>query len=155
MKAIVIKFEGAIKDEPKLASKLSDVIGEYTSAEEGDITILNDEEVTTALIRMSIVPTVINIKENKEDSILKQIESLCKDIITHIGATSLKPLAVHNSDLIAYLISTKNQYSELLSKVAKINGNMTYTRHREVLKNYGLEHMPELIRDINPIIKLF
>ena len=50
MKAIIISFEGAIKDETILASLLASCIGKHVNTEDVDVHILSDIDVTNALI---------------------------------------------------------------------------------------------------------
>lgn len=155
MKAIIIKFNGTIPNGSVLASKLCDIIGEYVTTEEVDITMISDKEVEEALIRCTIPPVAVKITTESKDNNLDKLEALCKDIIVAVGATSLKPVTVQDSDLIEFLIKHKAQYSEFLPYVAKINSSGVYKLQRHILEKYDLLRLPELLRDINPFIKLY
>lgn len=155
MKAIIIKFEGGIPNETELVSKLALTISKFASAEKVDIAVLNDKDVNEALLRLTDLPSLITISEVKENAktTVSQLEEFCKDVIENIGATSLKTIEVHNQDLLLFLIKNKDKYQKILKFIASITPQKTVCYG--ILKQYDLQRVPSLLKDLNPTFKLY
>ena len=61
MKAIIISFEGVIKDDDIFASLLASYIEKHINTESVDIHILSDIDVTNALIAKCLTPSAIAV----------------------------------------------------------------------------------------------
>ena len=153
MKAIIVQFNGNIPNESALLDDLMMWLHNRIDAECGNITILDDKDVADALIRLTMVPTVI-ATENKNPK-LSQLEIFCKDLIAKVGATSLKPSNIYNQDVLAFLLKNRDQYKEIIAEIAKVDATIVYAKHRAILNKHDLAKLPHLLRDINPILKLY
>lgn len=155
MKAIIISFEGAIKDENSLASAIADCIGNRVNAEKVDINILSDVDVTNALIAKCLPPTMIAVDRPANPQIAV-VKDFCKKIIASIGSPALKTRELLNSELCKFLVQQNREVISVpVSIIAKVNTTSAYYEHRKVLKEYGLSALPELLRDINPLFKFY
>lgn len=153
MKAIIVQFDGNIPNESALLDDLMLCLRNRSDAECGNITILDDKDVADALIRLTVTPTVV-VTETKNPK-LSQLEIFCKDLIAKVGATSLKPSSLHNQDVLAFLLKNRDQYREIIAEIAKIDNTIVYAKHRAILNKYDLTKLPHLLRDINPVLKLY
>lgn len=150
MKAIVITFEGAICKERELIKNLADVIQKFTHAEEVNLDLLNDRELTTILTE-HVVKTKI-----KKDPKPEVIRDFCKKIIAETGSPALKRNEILCKDICEYLI--KQNRAVIASPVCIIANIATEPNKKEyenILAEYGLTILPGLLRDINPIFKFY
>lgn len=155
MKAIIISFEGAIKDENSLASAVAACIGNQVNTEKIDVNILSDVDVTNALIAKCLLPTMIAVDKPSNPQIAV-ITNFCKKIIATIGSPALKTRELLNSELCKFLVQQNREVISVpVSIIAKVNTTSAYYEHRKVLKEYGLSVLPELLRDINPLFKFY
>ena len=138
MKAIVISFEGAIKDDNIFASLLASFVEKHVNTESVNIHILSDIDVTNALIAKCLIPSAITVDRPS------------------IGSPALKTRELLNSELCKFLVQQNREVISVpVSIIAKVNTTAAYYEHRKVLKEYGLSALPELLRDINPLFKFY
>lgn len=155
MKAIIITFEGAIKDDNILASLLASCIGKQVNTEDVDVHILSDIDVTNALIAKCLTPSAIAVDRPANPQIAV-VKDFCKKIIASIGSPALKTRELLNSELCKFLVQQNREVISVpVSIIAKVNTTSAYYEHRKVLKEYGLSALPELLRDVNPIFKFY
>lgn len=155
MKAIIITFEGAIKDDNILASLLASCIGKQVNTEDVDVHILSDIDVTNALIAKCLTPSAIAVDRPANPQIAV-VKDFCKKIIASIGSPALKTRELLNSELCKFLVQQNREVISVpVSIIAKVNTTSAYYEHRKVLKEYGLSALPELLRDINPLFKFY
>ena len=155
MKAIIITFEGVIKDDDIFASLLASYIEKHINTESVNIHILSDIDVTNALIAKCLTPTNVAVDRPSNPQI-PVIEDFCKKIIASIGSPALKTRDLLNSELCKFLVQQNREVISVpVSIIAKVNTTAAYYEHRKVLKKYGLSVLPELLRDINPLFKFY
>ena len=155
MKAIIITFEGEIKDEHTLVTFLASSIANNTDAKNVDVHILSDIDVTNALIAKCLTPsaTAVDRPANPQIAVVKDF---CKKIIASIGSPALKTRELLNSELCKFLVQQNREVISVpVSIIAKVNTTAAYYEHRKVLKEYGLSALPELLRDVNPLFKFY
>lgn len=155
MKAIIITFEGVIKDDDIFASLLASYIEKHINTESVNIHILSDIDVTNALIAKCLTPTDTAVDRPSNPQI-PIIRDFCKKIIASIGSPVLKTRELLNSELCKFLVQQNREVISVpVSIIAKVNTTAAYYEHRKVLKEYGLSALPELLRDINPLFKFY
>lgn len=155
MKAIVISFEGAIKDDNIFASLLASFVEKHVNTESVNIHILSDIDVTNALIAKCLIPSAI-ATDRPSNPQIPVIRDFCKKIIASIGSPALKTRELLNSELCKFLVQQNREVISVpVSIIAKVNTTSAYYEHRKVLKEYGLSALPELLRDINPLFKFY
>lgn len=155
MKAIIISFEGAIKDETTLVSLLASCIGKHVNTENVDVHILSDIDVTNALIAKCLTTSAVAVDRPANPQIAV-VEDFCKKIITSIGSPALKTRELLNSELCKFLVQQNREVISVpVSIIAQVNTTSAYYEHRKILKKYGLSALPELLRDINPLFKFY
>lgn len=155
MKAIIITFKGAIKDETTLASLLASCIGKHVNTENVDVHILSDIDVTNALIAKCLTTSAVAVDRPANPQIAV-VEDFCKKIITSIGSPALKTRELLNSELCKFLVQQNREVISVpVSIIAQVNTTSAYYEHRKILKKYGLSALPELLRDINPLFKFY
>lgn len=155
MKAIIISFEGVIKDDDIFASLLASYIEKHINTESVDIHILSDIDVTNALIAKCLTPSAIAVDRPANPQIAV-VEDFCKKIITSIGSPALKTRELLNSELCKFLVQQNREVISVpVSIIAQVNTTSAYYEHRKILKKYGLSALPELLRDINPLFKFY
>lgn len=155
MKAIIITFEGAIKDDSILASLLASCIGKQVNTEDVDVHILSDIDVTNALVAKCLTTSAI-ATDRPSNPQIPVIRDFCKKIIASIGSPALKTRELLNSELCKFLVQQNREVISVpVSIIAKVNTTSAYYEHRKVLKEYGLSALPELLRDINPLFKFY
>lgn len=155
MKAIIISFEGVIKDDDIFASLLASYIEKHINTESVDIHILSDIDVTNALIAKCLTPSAIAVDRPANPQIAV-VKDFCKKIIASIGSPALKTRELLNSELCKFLVQQNREVISVpVSIIAKVNTTAAYYEHRKVLKEYGLSALPELLRDVNPIFKFY
>ena len=155
MKAIIISFEGVIKDDDNFASLLASYIEKHINTESVDIHILSDIDVTNALIAKRLTPSAIAVDRPANPQIAV-VKDFCKKIIASIGLPALKTRELLNSELCKFLVQQNREVISVpVSIIAKVNTTAAYYEHRKVLKEYGLSALPELLRDVNPLFKFY
>ena len=155
MKAIIISFEGVIKDDDNFASLLASYIEKHINTESVDIHILSDIDVTNALIAKCLTPSAIAVDRPANPQIAV-VKDFCKKIIASIGLPALKTRELLNSELCKFLVQQNREVISIpVSIIAKVNTTAAYYEHRKVLKEYGLSALPELLRDVNPLFKFY
>lgn len=155
MKAIIITFEGVIKDDDTFASLLASYIEKHINTESVNIHILSDIDVTNALIAKCLTPSAIAVDRPANPQIAV-VKDFCKKIIASIGSPALKTRELLNSELCKFLVQQNREVISVpVSIIAKVNTTSAYYEHRKVLKEYGLSALPELLRDINPLFKFY
>lgn len=155
MKAIIITFEGEVKDEHTLVTFLASSIANNTDAKNVDVHILSDIDVTNALIAKCLTPSAIAVDRPANPQIAV-VKDFCKKIIASIGSPALKTRELLNSELCKFLVQQNREVISVpVSIIAKVNTTAAYYEHRKVLKEYGLSALPDLLRDINPLFKFY
>lgn len=155
MKAIIISFEGVIKDDDNFASLLASYIEKHINTESVDIHILSDIDVTNALIAKCLTPSAIAVDRPANPQIAV-VKDFCKKIIASISLPALKTRELLNSELCKFLVQQNREVISVpVSIIAKVNTTAAYYEHRKVLKEYGLSALPELLRDVNPLFKFY
>lgn len=155
MKAIIISFEGVIKDDDNFASLLASYTEKHINTESVDIHILSDIDVTNALIAKCLTPSAIAVDRPANPQIAV-VKDFCKKIIASIGLPALKTRELLNSELCKFLVQQNREVISVpVSIIAKVNTTAAYYEHRKVLKEYGLSALPELLRDVNPLFKFY
>lgn len=155
MKAIIITFEGVIKDDDIFASLLASYIEKHINTESVNIHTLSDIDVTNALIAKCLTPSAIAVDRPANPQIAV-VKDFCKKIIASIGSPALKTRELLNSELCKFLVQQNREVISVpVSIIAKVNTTSAYYEHRKVLKEYGLSALPELLRDVNPIFKFY
>lgn len=155
MKAIIITFEGAIKDDSILASLLASCIGKQVNTEDVDVHILSDIDVTNALVAKCLTTSAV-ATDRPSNPQIAVVKDFCKKIIASIGSPTLKTRELLNSELCKFLVQQNREVISVpVSIIAKVNTTSAYYEHRKVLKEYGLSALPELLRDINPLFKFY
>lgn len=155
MKAIIITFEGVIKDDDIFASLLASYIEKHINTESVNIHILSDIDVTNALIAKCLTPSAIAVDRPANPQIAV-VKDFCKKIIASIGSPALKTRELLNSELCKFLVQQNREVISVpVSIIAQVNTTSAYYEHRKVLKEYGLSALPELLRDINPLFKFY
>lgn len=155
MKAIIISFEGVIKDDDNFASLLASYIEKHINTESVDIHILSDIDVTNALIAKCLTPSAIAVDRPANPQIAV-VKDFCKKIIASIGLPALKTRELLNSELCKFLVQQNREVISVpVSIIAKVNTTAAYYEYRKVLKEYGLSALPELLRDVNPLFKFY
>lgn len=155
MKAIIITFEGAIKDDSILASLLASCIGKQVNTEDIDVHILSGIDVTNALVAKCLTTSAI-ATDRPSNPQIAVVKDFCKKIIASIGSPALKTRELLNSELCKFLVQQNREVISVpVSIIAKVNTTSAYYEHRKVLKEYGLSTLPELLRDINPLFKFY
>ena len=155
MKAIIISFEGVIKDDDNFASLLASYIEKHINTESVDIHILSDIDVTNALIAKCLIPSAI-VVDRPANPQIAVVKDFCKKIIASIGSPALKTRELLNSELCKFLVQQNREVISVpVSIIAKVNTTAAYYEHRKVLKEYGLSALPELLRDVNPLFKFY
>lgn len=155
MKAIIISFEGVIKDDDIFASLLASYIEKHINTESVDIHILSDIDVTNALIAKCLTPSAIAVDRPANPQIAV-VKDFCKKIIASIGSPALKTRELLNSELCKFFVQQNREVISVpVSIIAKVNTTAAYYEHRKVLKEYGLSALPELLRDVNPLFKFY
>lgn len=155
MKAIIISFEGAVKDIDSLAKSIASCVERYVNTEKVNINSLSDIEVTNALVAKCLTPITVSVDRPSNPQIAV-ITDFCKKIIANIGSPALKTKELLNSELCKFLVQQNREVISVpVSIIAKVNTTSAYYEHRKVLKEYGLSVLPELLRDINPLFKFY
>jgi len=149
MKAIIITFDGDIRDEQKLVSGCVGNIHMFTSAKEASVSLLSDKEIADMLTKKVITSKSVNPE-------LNAIRNLCNKIIENVGPIPLRTKEMATREICRFLVS---QNSETIAAtviiVAKVDSSPTYQEHRNILQTYGLSFLPQLIRDVNPVFKFY
>lgn len=155
MKAIIISFEGTVKDIDSLARSIASCVEKQVNTEEVNISSLSDIEVTNALVAKCLMPVTVSVDRPSNPQI-PVITDFCKKIIAAIGSPALKTRELLNSELCKFLVQQNREVISVpVSIIAKVNTTSAYYEHRKVLKEYGLSVLPELLRDINPLFKFY
>ena len=146
MKAIIITFHGEApeKNYDEIIRKMAELVFNNTSTKIEDISaaILDDKEVSEAF-KASLTPNV------------KIVSELCSNIINEIGTPSLMNEEVFRKDLLKYLL---NEEDEITTKALRIIINTpenTNSKVKLILHDYGLSKLPEILRELNSILKLY
>lgn len=149
MKAIIITFDGDIKNEQRLVSNCINNIQTFTNAKEASVSLLSDKEIADTLVEKAITSKSINPE-------LNAIRNLCNRIIENVGLVPLRTKEMATREICRFLVS---QNSETIAAtviiVAKVDSSPTYQEHRNILQTYGLSFLPQLIRDVNPVFKFY
>lgn len=156
MKAIVILFSGAFKSKAHQNDAMSNIAGvlnETTNTEEITMRILDDTDVTKALVSASDKVAVIAKVDNTE----KLINDFCHEILCKVGDPTqfnneisfkvhfLKAfmnddsIRKRNTDILKYLITT----------------GKLQPAHKKILEANHLSNIPDYLKEFNNILKFF
>lgn len=156
MKAIVIQFDGQIPSggESRLVNALFHNVNIYTeNSDKITVSILSEKEVVEAITNRVAKDTKSETESEKKK--LEMLRDFCGTILAQVGKLESKTPDKWRQDFITYLILHKNEWKEIISMIASIDGSIGYYRHRVILSNYNLDVLPGIIRDIKKVITLY
>lgn len=149
MKAIIITFDGDIKDEQMLVNACMANVNKFSNAREMSISLLHDKEIAEMLLKK---PTTA-IKINPE---LNAIRNFCNRIIEVVGPIPLRTKEIATREICRFLVSQNSEViAATVTIIAKIDSSPKFEAHRDTLQTYGLSFLPQLIRDMNPVFKFY
>lgn len=162
MNAIVIQFCGDLAvNRDCLAKKLCDLI--TTQIEDPNvvsINFLNEKDVADALIRLTIAPSNVVIKDETEDITkmprYRGLVEICQIILAKCAKINKQDLTAFNKSLIRILISSSDFLSKnhnILLKISQIHD--VQSNEYAILKEFNLEHLPEFLRNIDKDFRIF
>lgn len=152
MKAIIITFHGEApeKNYDEIIRKMAELVFNNTSTKIEDISaaILDDKEVSEALLptntdKASLTPNV------------KIVSELCSNIINEIGTPSLMNEEVFRKDLLKYLLNEEDKITTKALRIIINTPENTNSKVKLILHDYGLSKLPEILRELNSILKLY
>ncbi len=148
MKAIVITFDGDIKDEQMLVNACMANVSKFSSAREMSISLLHDKEIAEMLVKKTT-----SIQINPE---LNAIRNFCNKIIEVVGPIPLRTKEIATREICRFLVSQNSEViAATVTIIAKIDSSPKFEAHRNTLQTYGLSFLPQLIRDMNPVFKFY
>lgn len=148
MKAIIITFDGDIKDENTLVSECMKIVHKSTNARETSVSLLLDKEIAEMLIKQ-----IATSRTNPE---LKAIQNLCSKIIEKVGPIPLRTIETAKREICRFLVSQNIEtVRTMVTATAKVDTTSQYEKHREILQNFGLMFLPQLLRDVNPVFRFY
>lgn len=151
MKAIIITFRGEApeKNYDEIIRKMAELVFNNTSTKIEDISaaILDDKEVSEALLptntdKASLTPNV------------KIVSELCSNIINEIGTPSLMNEEVFRKELLKYLLNEEDKITTKALRIIINTPENTNSKVKLILHDYGLSKLPEILRELNSILKL-
>ena len=151
MKAIIITFRGEApeKNYDEIIRKMAELVFNNTSTKIEDISaaILDDKEVSEALL-----PT--NTDKASLTSNVKIVSELCSNIINEIGTPSLMNEEVFRKELLKYLLNEEDKITTKALRIIINTPENTNSKVKLILHDYGLSKLPEILRELNSILKL-
>lgn len=157
MKAIIITFHGEApeKNYDEIIRRMAELVFNNTSAKIEDISaaVLDDKEVSEALLQKVITPVT---NTNKASSAtVKAVCELCSNIINEIGTPSLMNEELFRKELLKYLLNKEDQATTRVLRIVINTPENSTSKVKAVLHDYGLSKLPEILRELNSILKLY
>lgn len=159
MKAIIITFheEAPEKNYDEIIRRMAELVFNNTSAKIEDISaaVLDDKEVSEALLQKVVIAPVANANKASISTTVKAVSELCSNIINEIGTPSLMNEEVFRKELLKYLLNKENQATNRVLRIVINTPENSASKVKVVLHNYGLSKLPEILRELNSILKLY
>lgn len=159
MKAIIITFHGEApeKNYDEIIRKMAELVFNNTSTKIEDISaaVLDDKEVSEALLQKVVIAPVANANKASISTTVKAVSELCSNIINEIGTPSLMNEEVFRKELLKYLLNKENQATTRVLRIVINTPENSASKVKVVLHNYGLSKLPEILRELNSILKLY
>lgn len=159
MKAIIITFHGEApeKNYDEIIRRMAELVFNNTSAKIEDISaaVLDDKEVSEALLQKVVIAPVANANKAAISTTVKAVSELCSNIINEIGTPSLMNEEVFRKELLKYLLNKENQATNRVLRIVINTPENSASKVKVVLHNYGLSKLPEILRELNSILKLY
>ena len=159
MKAIIITFHGEApeKNYDEIIRRMAELVFNNTSAKIEDISaaMLDDKEVSEALLQKVVIAPVANVNKASISTTVKAVSELCSNIINEIGTPSLMNEEVFRKELLKYLLNKEDQATTRVLRIVINTPENSASKVKVVLHNYGLSKLPEILRELNSILKLY
>lgn len=159
MKAIIITFHGEApeKNYDEIIRRMAELVFNNTSAKIEDISaaVLDDKEVSEALLQKVVIAPVANANKASISTTVKAVSELCSNIINEIGTPSLMNEEVFRKELLKYLLNKEDQATTRVLRIVINTPENSASKVKVVLHNYGLSKLPEILRELNSILKLY
>lgn len=159
MKAIIITFHGEApeKNYDEIIRKMAELVFNNTSAKIEDISaaMLDDKEVSEALLQKVVIAPVANANKAAISTTVKAVSELCSNIINEIGTPSLMNEELFRKELLKYLLNKEDQSTTRVLRIVINTPENSASKVKVVLHNYGLSKLPEILRELNSILKLY
>lgn len=159
MKAIIITFHGEApeKNYDEIIRKMAELVFNNTSAKIEDISAatLDDKEVSEALLQKVVIAPVANANKAAISTTVKAVSELCSNIINEIGTPSLMNEELFRKELLKYLLNKEDQSITRVLRIVINTPENSASKVKVVLHNYGLSKLPEILRELNSILKLY
>lgn len=159
MKAIIITFHGEApeKNYDEIIRRMAELVFNNTSAKIEDISaaVLDDKEVSEALLQKVVIAPVANANKAAISTTVKAVSELCSNIINEIGTPSLMNEELFRKELLKYLLNKENQATNRVLRIVINTPENSASKVKVVLHNYGLSKLPEILRELNSILKLY
>ena len=159
MKAIIITFHGEApeKNYDEIIRRMAELVFNNTSAKIEDISaaVLDDKEVSEALLQKVVIAPVANVNKASISTTVKAVSELCSNIINEIGTPSLMNEEVFRKELLKYLLNKEDQATTRVLRIVINTPENSASKVKVVLHNYGLSKLPEILRELNSILKLY
>ena len=150
MKAIIITFHGEApeKNYDEIIRKMAELVFNNTSTKIEDISaaVLDDKEVSEALLQKVVIAPSATVKA---------VSELCSNILNEIGTPSLMNEELFRKELLKYLLNKENQATNRVLRIVINTPENSASKVKVVLHNYGLSKLPEILRELNSILKLY
>lgn len=158
MKAIIITFHGETpeKNYDEIIRKMAELVFNNTSAKIEDISaaVLDDKEVSEALLQKVVIAPVANT-DKASSATVKAVSELCSNILNEIGTPSLMNEELFRKELLKYLLNKENQATTRVLRIVINTPENSASKVKVVLHNYGLSKLPEILKELNSILKLY
>ena len=155
MKAIIITFHGEApeKNYDEIIRKMAELVFNNTSTKIEDISaaVLDDKEVSEALLQKVVIAPVANTDKASSAT----VSELCSNILNEIGTPSLMNEELFRKELLKYLLNKENQATNRVLRIVINTPENSASKVKVVLHNYGLSKLPEILRELNSILKLY
>lgn len=159
MKAIIITFHGEApeKNYDEIIRRIAELVFNNTSAKIEDISaaVLDDKEVSEALLQKVVIAPVANANKASISTTVKAVSELCSNIINEIGTPSLMNEEVFRKDLLKYLLNEEDKITTKALRIIINTPENTNSKVKLILHDYGLSKLPEILRELNSILKLY
>lgn len=159
MKAIIITFHGEApeKNYDEIIRKMAELVFNNTGTKIEDISaaILDDKEVSEALLQKIVMTPTTNTDKASLTPNVKIVSELCSNIINEIGTPSLMNEEVFRKDLLKYLLNEEDKITTKALRIIINTPENTNSKVKLILHDYGLSKLPEILRELNSILKLY
>lgn len=158
MKAIIITFHGEApeKNYDEIIRKMAELVFNNTSTKIEDISaaVLDDKEVSEALLQKVVIAPVANT-DKASSATVKAVSEFCSNILNEIGTPSLMNEELFRKELLKYLLNKENQATTRVLRIVINTPENSASKVKVVLHNYGLSKLPEILRELNSVLKLY